>query len=87
MPEIEWTFRDKEKTVGLPVAVAGLLFVLSPWVVLVAIVHSFLFACWTEFDGGCTQVGHLKPSLASPTLNIVSFLGCIVSFESLLVAY
>lgn len=32
-------------------------------------------------------MGHLKPSLSSPTLNILAFLLCIVAFESLVVAY
>lgn len=45
MPEISWTVREKEKTVGAPVAVAGLLFVLSPWVVLVSIVRFVLLSC------------------------------------------
>lgn len=38
MPELQHTFRTAEKLVKSPVAIVGLLFVLSPWVVFVSIV-------------------------------------------------
>lgn len=34
MPEIKWTFKEKEKKVRTPLAVLGTVFVLLPWVVI-----------------------------------------------------
>ncbi|KAI5480597.1 dolichyl-diphosphooligosaccharide-protein glycotransferase [Pseudohyphozyma bogoriensis] len=38
MPEIKWTFRGAEKQVKSPIAVLGLLFVLSPWLAFAGII-------------------------------------------------
>lgn len=42
MPEMQWTFRKAEKKVAMPLALLGLVFVLTPWVVLVSAVSGFL---------------------------------------------
>lgn len=38
MPEIHWTYKDKEKEVRKPIALTGTLFILAPWIVLTSIV-------------------------------------------------
>ncbi|GAA6063120.1 hypothetical protein JCM10212_002323 [Sporobolomyces blumeae] len=70
-PEIEWTFRDKEKEVNPVVALVGLAMVLSPWAVLVAVLSSVVPLL----------------NLRRPTPAQAIFVASLVAFEALFVVY
>lgn len=56
MPEITWTFKEKEKDVKTPVAVLGLLFVLAPWVVILGVVSQSLLCVATILFSTCVLI-------------------------------